>query len=63
MEDFQSSLSYIDALLPTAQTSSTLASWLSRWNEPLPTATRTIGEVMRWFDWYAVNKGDITEEE
>ena len=27
------------------------------------TATRTIGEIMRWIDWYAVNKGDITEEE
>ena len=27
------------------------------------TASRTIGEIMRWFGWYAVNKGDITEEE
>ena len=27
------------------------------------TATRTIGEIMRWFGWYGVNKGDITEEE
>ena len=27
------------------------------------TATTSIGEMMRWFGWYGVNKDDVTEEE